>query len=143
MVAYLTLDSSVIVASLREQEEKHEVCKNLLRRVKNGEFVALEPYTVLVEVVAAIRRRTGSEHLAEMIKSGLENIDSITFLDLISSRANDAANIAKETGVRGMDAIVIQIAKEFGSPLISLDMEMIERSRFVVDILDVDDAVKL
>ena len=42
-----------------------------------------------------------------------------------------------------MDAIVIQIAKEFGSPLISLDMEMIERSRFVVDILDVDDAVKL
>jgi len=143
MVAYLTLDSSVIVASLREQEEKHEVCRHLLRRVKNGEFVALEPYTVMVEVVAAIRRRTGSEHLAEMIKSGLENIDSITFLDMISSRADDAANIAKETGVRGMDAIVIQIAKEFGSPLISLDMEMIERSRFVVDILDVDDAVKL
>ena len=56
----------------------------------------------------------------------LENIDSITFLDIISSRADDAANIAKETGVRGVDAIVIQIAKEFGSPLISLDMEMIE-----------------
>jgi predicted nucleic acid-binding protein len=62
---------------------------------------------------------------------------------MISSRADDAANIAKETGVRGMDAIVIQIAKEFGSPLISLDMEMIERSRFVVDIMDVYDAVKL
>lgn len=142
MVAYLTLDSSVIVAALREQEEKHEVCKRLLERVKNGEFIALESYTVLVEVVAAIKRRTGSEHLAERVKSGLENIDSIKFLDLISIRADDAADIAKETGVRGMDAIVIQAAKEFGSPLVSLDMEMTERSRFVVDIIDIEDVMK-
>ena len=142
MVAYLTLDSSVIVAALREQEEKHEVCKRLLERVKNGEFIALESYTVLVEVVAAIKRRTGSEHLAERVKSGLENIDSIKFLDLISIRADDAADIAKETGVRGMDAIVIQAAKEFGSPLVSLDMEMTERSRFIVDIIDIEDVMK-
>ena len=142
MVAYLTLDSSVIVAALREQEEKHEICKRLLERVKNGEFIALESYTVLVEVVAAIKRRTGSEHLAERVKSGLENIDSINFLDLISIRADDAADIAKETGVRGMDAIVIQAAKEFGSPLVSLDMEMTERSRFVVDIIDIEDVMK-
>jgi len=142
MVAYLTLDSSVIVAALREHEEKHEVCKRLLERVKNGEFIALESYTVLVEVVAAIKRRTGSEHLAERVKSGLENIDSIKFLDLISIRADDAADIAKETGVRGMDAIVIQAAKEFGSPLVSLDMEMTERSRFVVDIIDIEDVMK-
>ena len=142
MVAYLTLDSSVIVAALREQEEKHEICKRLLERVKNGEFIALESYTVLVEVVAAIKRRTGSEHLAERVKSGLENIDSINFLDLISIRADDAADIAKETGVRGMDAIVIQVAKEFGSPLVSLDMEMTERSRFIVDIIDIEDVMK-
>jgi hypothetical protein len=33
MVRSLTLDSSVIVAALREQEEKHELCKKLLERV--------------------------------------------------------------------------------------------------------------
>ena len=143
MVTYLTLDSSVIVASLREQEEKHVVCKRLLERVKNGEFVALEPYTVMVEVVAAIKRRTGSESLAEMVKSGLEDISSIIFMDLISIRADDAAKIAKETGVRGMDAIVIQIAKEFGSPLVSLDMEMIERSKSIVTTVNIEDVVKL
>ena len=143
MVTYLTLDSSVIVASLREQEEKHVVCKRLLERVKNGEFVALEPYTVLVKVVAAIKRRTGSESLAERVKGGLEDISSIIFMDMISSRADDATKIAKETGVRGMDAIVIQIAKEFGSPLVSLDMEMIERSKSVVTTVNIEDVVKL
>lgn len=143
MVTYLTLDSSVIVASLRKQEEKHGLCKRLLERVKNGEFVALEPYTVMVEVVAAIKRRTGSESLAEMVKSGLKDMSSIIFMDLISIRADDAAKIAKETGVRGMDAIVIQIAKEFDSPLVSLDMEMIERSKSVVTTVNIEDVVKL
>ena len=143
MVTYLTLDSSVIVASLREQEEKHVVCKRLLERVKNGEFVVLEPYAVMVEVIAAIKRRTGSESLAEMVKSGLEDISSIIFMDLISIRADDAAKIAKETGVRGMAAIVIQIAKEFGSPLASPDMKMIERSKSTTTTVNIEDVVKL
>jgi len=143
MVKYITLDSSVIVAALREQEEKYEACKKLLERVKNGEFAALEPYTVLVEVVAAIKRRTKSESLAERVKNDLENIDTIKFLDLISSRANSAAEIAKETGVRGMDAIVIQISKEFNAPLVSLDEEMAKRAELVVKIVNIDDVVKL
>jgi predicted nucleic acid-binding protein len=63
MVIYVTFDSSVIVAALREQEEKHAECKRLLEKVKDGGFIALEPYTVLVEVVAAIKRRTDSTPL--------------------------------------------------------------------------------
>ena len=141
MVKYITIDSSVIVAALREQEEKHEVCKKLLERVKDGEFVALEPYTVLVEVVAAIKRRTKSESLAERIKNDLEDIDTIKFSDLMSSRADSAAEIAKETDVRGMDAIVVQIAKEFNAPLVSLDGEMTKRAKLVVKIVDIEDMV--
>ena len=141
MVRYITLDSSVIVAALREQEEKHDACKKLLERVKDGEFVALEPYTVLVEVVAAIKRRTKSEPLAERVKNDLENIDTIKFLDLMSSRATSAVEIAKETDVRGMDAIVVQIAKEFNAPLVSLDGEMTKRAKLVVKIVPIEDMV--
>lgn len=143
MVRYITLDSSVIVAALREQEEEHELCKKLLERVKNGEFVALEPYTVLVEVVAAIKRRTKSEFLAERVKKDLENIDTIRFLDLISSRANSAAEIARETDVRGMDAIVIQTSKEFNASLISLDKEMNDRAKSIVKIENINNICNL
>jgi predicted nucleic acid-binding protein len=78
------LDSSVIVAALREQEEKH-------------------------------------------------------FLDLDLVRADEAANITKEIGVQGMDAIVIQAAKEFDSILVNLDDEMLKRAKSVVTIKDVED----
>lgn len=139
MVARITIDSSVIIAALLEKEAKHKECKALLEKVKNGEYLAVEPFIVLVEIVAAIKRRTGSSSLAERVKKDISDINSIVFLEVISYRAHDAADIAKEISVRGMDAIVIQIAKEFDVPLVSLDAEMLKRAKSIVRTKDVDE----
>ena len=136
---YVVLDSSVIVGALVESEEKHFKCKSILEQAKNGKFIAIEPYSVLVEVTAAIKRRTGSEDLAERIMKDLQNIDSIHFLELVAFRAIRAAEICKQTALRGMDAIVVQAADEFDATLVSLDEEMLDRSRKIVKIKSVDD----
>ena len=88
---YLVLDSSVIIAALRKPEKKHQECLNLLQRIKSGQFIALEPYSVLVEVVAAIKRRTGSTELAMRVKRDLQDINTLKFLELTPCRADDAA----------------------------------------------------
>ena len=132
MVKALTLDSSVLVAALRKTEEKHKECLLLMKKVKEGDYVAIEPFTVLVEVVAAIRRRTGSQEIALEIKQELLKIDNLRFLDIDRVAAEAATDIAAETGVRGMDAIVIQIAKEYGTILVSLDKELIEGAKEIV-----------
>jgi len=85
------------------------------------------PYSVLVEVVAAIKRRTGSESLAMQVKQELLNIEAISFVILDDKSAVEAADLAAETGVRGMDALLIQVAKEFGTELISFDEEMMSK----------------
>lgn len=135
----ICLDSSVIVAALRKQEVHYEDAKNLLEKVKDGNHIAIEPYIVLIEIVAAIKRRTGSTKLAKRVRNDFLAIDTINFTDLESTRANDASEIALNLGVRGMDAIVIQTAKEFNIPLITLDKEMIEKAKSFVDIRAVDD----
>jgi predicted nucleic acid-binding protein len=132
MVKALTLDSSVLVAALRKTEEKHKECLLLMKKVKEGDYVAIEPFTVLVEVVAAIRRRTGSQEIALEVKQELLKIDNLRFLDIDRVAAEAATDIAAETGVRGMDAIVIQTAKEYGTILISLDKELIEGAKEIV-----------
>ncbi|MCD4765091.1 MAG: type II toxin-antitoxin system VapC family toxin [Methanosarcinales archaeon] len=124
---------------MRKQEVHHEAAKNLLEKVKDGNHIAIEPYIVLIEVVAAIKRRTGSVELAKRVKNDFLAIDTINFTDLESIRASDASEIAMNLGVRGMDAIVIQTAKEFNVPLITLDKEMIEKAKSFVDIRAVDD----
>src|SRR3990172_7863027 len=116
----LTLDSSVIIASLLEKEQHHTICKKLMEQISNTEHAAVMPYTVLVEVVAAIKRRTFSEKLAERIGEDLQNIGTIYFLNLSKYRANEAAQIANKTNLKGMDAIVVQIAKEYGAILVTL-----------------------
>jgi predicted nucleic acid-binding protein len=142
MSQYLVLDSSIIVAALREQEEKHWECKDLLGRVKGGKLMALEPYSVLVEVIAAVRRRTGSSDLANRVKRDLPDIGAIEFVELTTVRAEQASEIAAETGVRGMDAIVIQLAREFSAPLVSLDVEMVTKAKSIVKIEAIEDLVR-
>ena len=94
----ICLDSSVIVTALRKQEVHYEDAKNLLEQVKDGNHIAIEPYIVLIEVVAAIKRRTGSTKLAKRVKNDILAIDTINFTDLESTRANDASEIALNLG---------------------------------------------
>ena len=130
---FLTLDSSIIVAALRKQEEWHKQCRSLLEKVKDAQYIAIQPYTVLVEVVAAVERRTGSQHLARRVKELLQSIDALNFVELEAVRANAASDIASRTGLRGMDAIVVQVAVEFAASLVTLDSEMLEKTKSVVN----------
>lgn len=134
MVEELTVDSSVIVSSLLEQEKDHQKALNLWKEVIAGDVTAIMPYTVLVEVVAAIRRRTGQKELAQKVKKELLSMEAVNFVVLDPEAAIEASDIATETGVRGMDAIVIQTAKDYKTILISLDAEMIEKATGMVRI---------
>ena len=105
----LTIDSSVIIASLLENEQRHKEALKVWRNVLTGKSMAVMPYSVLVEVVAAIKRRTGLEKLARSVKKELHNIENVSFVVLDESAAAEAADLAIKTGVRGMDALVIQV----------------------------------
>src|SRR4030043_171589 len=115
----VTIDSSVVIASLLKNESRHKEALSIWQKVLTGKQIAIMPYSVLVEVVAAIKRGTGSEELAMEIKDELMSIDSLSFVVLDNEAAEDAADIAARTGVRGMDAIIIQVADEYETELIS------------------------
>ena len=128
----LTIDSSVIIASLLENEPRHGEALGIWESVIAGRDVAIMPYSVFVEVVAAIRRRTGSEELAYEVKSELLEIENISFVALDQKAAEEAADLAIRTGVRGMDALVMQVAQEFATELITFDDEMIKKSQMIL-----------
>ena len=134
MVEYLTIDSSVIVASLLQQEKEHYKALRLWEKVMAGRSTAIMPYTVLVEVVAAIRRRTGDMALASEVKKELLSNEHVHFVILDPDAALESSDIAIETGVRGMDAIVIQTAREYETVLVSLDNEMVDKAEGLIKV---------
>ena len=127
MMKRLTIDSSVIIASLLENESRHGEAIKIWDAVIEGGDVAIMPYSVFVEVVAAIRRRTGSEELATEVKEELLKIENVSFVILDQRAAEDAADIAIQKGVRGMDALVMQTAKEYETELVTFDDEMMKK----------------
>jgi len=128
----LTVDSSVIISSLLSHESRHKEAIKIWNEVLAGKSFAVMPNSVLVEVVAAIKRRTGSEELALDVKKQLLNIKTASFVMIDDILADNAADLAAKTGVRGMDAIVIQVAKEFKTKLISFDKEMMKKAAKVL-----------
>lgn len=129
MMKKLTVDSSVIIASLLENESRHKEAMQIWDAVITGRDVAVMPYSVFVEVVAAVRRRTGSQELAHEIKKELLNIENISFVVLDQRAAEDAADLAILKGVRGMDALVMQTAREYETELVTFDEEMLKMYR--------------
>jgi predicted nucleic acid-binding protein len=47
---------------------------------------------------------------------------------LDSSSAAKACRVATKTGLRGMDALVVQVAKEYKSELIIFDNEILQKA---------------
>lgn len=137
----LTVDSSVFVAALRRDEEKSEASFKLLERIQNGEHIAIEPYSVLVEIVSAIRRRTGSEALATRVKEDFLRINNVNFVALDKNAAEAASDIAIALNVRGMDAFLVQVAKRFNAGLVTLDCELANDAKEVIEVKSLEDLI--
>ncbi|MCR4319380.1 MAG: type II toxin-antitoxin system VapC family toxin [Candidatus Brocadiaceae bacterium] len=128
----LTVDSSIIISSLLKNEPRHKEALLIWEDVMKGKCFVINPFSVLVEVVAAIRRRTGLASLAMEVKKELIDTENVSFVILDDKSAIEAAEIAAKTGLRGMDALVVQVAKEYNSELISFDKEMMRKSRAIL-----------
>lgn len=85
------------------------------------------PFSVLVEVVGAIKRRTGNQELAAEIGEKLLNQNNINFIDLTKQRAIHAMEISATLGLRGMDSLIVQISKEFNTEILTFDKELIAK----------------
>ncbi|MBI5794012.1 PIN domain-containing protein [Candidatus Uhrbacteria bacterium] len=135
----LVIDSSVFVAAFREQEKDSAVCFRLLTQLEQGKLTAIIPVSVLLEVVAAIARRTSDVELARRIGSRLVSFSSVSFIDLSIFRTLQYLDLTAELRLAGMDAIVVGTAKEFNLPLVTLDKEIQRRAGETVRLLSVQD----
>ena len=66
----------------------------------------------------------------------------LAFIDLDERRATQAVDVAITLGLRGMDAVIAQVAKESGTDLVSIDAELASKPKGIVGIKDVADLIQ-
>jgi len=117
MSKYLVVDASVWVARLIAQDAFHDLSRRWLnvQREHGVQFVA--PTLLLVEVAAAISRRTGDRELAKQAVEALEALADLRLVEMDQSVVQSAVNAGADLGVRGADAFYIAIAQQLFLPL--------------------------
>ncbi len=133
MSKYLVVDASVWVARLIAQDAFHDLSRRWLnvQREHGVQFVA--PTLLLVEVAAAISRRTGDRELAKQAVEALEALADLRLVEMDQSVVQSAVNAGADLGVRGADAFYIAIAQQLFLPLATLDKDQLERASDMVE----------
>jgi predicted nucleic acid-binding protein len=133
MSHYVVVDASVWVARLVDQDIFHAHSRAWLASQRANGVRFLAPTLLLVEVAAAISRRTGDSTLAQRAVAALESLPDLRLVDMDRSVVMAATKVAVELDVRGADAFYIAIARQLSLPLATLDADQLERASHVVD----------
>ena len=136
MVEEVTLDSSVLVSALVMGDEFRPIARRVMEKVFLGEYRAVMSAGVSVEVCGSISRRAGVDK-AIAAKNQLirwEDLNLISYRELTAKRRGEAEDLAIKLKMRGMDAIVVQAAKEGERILITFDEEMAKKARVLVGV---------
>lgn len=141
MTTEVTLDSSVLVSALVEHEERRPVARGIMKRLFEGDLHVITSAIVPVEVCGAIARRASIAAAKKAISQLQKWSDMrlIEYADLTQERSRKSAELAVDLRVRGMDAIVIQVARERESALITFDEEMAKKAKSVTKVAKPED----
>jgi len=124
----LVIDSNIFVSSLDPKDIFHAECYPILEKILTLEIEALCPSLVLVEVTCVLRRRTNSESLAVAVYKNLSQMPAINWLDITLEVAERASMLGAMTGLKGGDSILLQVAEQYGIPLLTKDKEIKQKS---------------
>ena len=125
------VDASVWVSLCHAGDRHHQRSRRWLAgRLGQGEGLAA-PTLLRVEVAAAVRRLTGNEELAREAVAIIDGHGWVELVALDAERSHRAARLAAGTGVRGADAIYLELAAQRGDTLVTWDRQQLERGSSV------------
>lgn len=130
-----TLDANIFVRDANPYDVDHGVCHALLERLHTTRSAILVPSIVLAEVAGPLSRAFHDPIRARVYVESLAALPSVTLVPLDAVLAHEAAEVAADYALRGMDAIYVAVARRYGSSLVTLDDEPHRRAGSAITVL--------
>jgi predicted nucleic acid-binding protein len=127
MDAMVVMDASIWVSQLRPHDVNHDASRLWMERNIAADGLLVAPIFLLVEVAAAISRRTGEPTLARKAIEDLNSLDAIQFVPLDSVLIQAVIEVATDLQLRAGDATCVAVARQLNLPLVTWDEEQLQR----------------
>lgn len=123
----VTVDASVFVNAFSPDEEGSDASMEFLTQLSKERIPLIQPTLFLPEVAASVARKQDDTDAALELERDLKGFLEITLIDLDEDLADFASEIAAKHRLRGSDSVYAAVALRFGTSLITLDREQLER----------------
>jgi len=130
----IVIDASVWVSLLIPQDVHHAATSQWFQDVVRHGVKIFEPVILAVEVASAVARRTGDSAAARLTSEQLFEISAIEWLSLDRQLAEASVEIASELKLRGADAVYVAVARSRNLPLVTWDVEQLQRAASVITV---------
>jgi len=131
----ITIDASILVAAASRTDVARSEAVAFLAAAVKSDVPIHQPTLSLVEVAAAISRRTGDDGLAQEATSALLAMPGVLVHPLDLEASAEAAAVAARLQLRGADAVYAATALAHRSTLVTLDDEIRSRASVLVDVV--------
>lgn len=132
MAGPYTVDASVFLSAFNPRESGHSESHRFLARLYEAGSPIIAPTLLLPEVAGAIGRGRRDADLARRFVAALRRLPHLLLIALDAALAGRAADLAAQHRLRGSDAVYGVVALQFGSTLVTLDLEQRRRLAGVV-----------
>jgi predicted nucleic acid-binding protein len=122
-----TIDASVHISALNPAEADSATSQAFLTLVRQHRIPLFCPTLLLVEVAAAVARAFDDADRAVALAEALRGLPNQTLVPLDESLADCAVVLAATARLRGADAVYAAVAQQYGTTLITLDRQQLDR----------------
>ena len=136
-----TVDASVHVSALNPTETGSESSREFLAWVQAQQIPLFCPTLLLVEVAAAVARALGDAGREAALAASLRGWSNQALVPLDEGVAVRAIDLAAAAQLRGADAVYAAVAQQYGTTLVTLDRQQLERLQPLVRTARPDDVL--
>lgn len=137
----IVLDPSVLVASVSQMEDGHQVSRALMRQLAASPIQILMPVIGLPELASGLGRGRRSQPTAFRLLARFRETPNLHLRPVFEPLADAAAELALSHRIKGCDAVYVALAREMQIPLITLDQEQAKRAPVEVRALTPEQAL--
>ena len=130
----VTVDASVFVNAFNPNEVGSDQSLEFITKLRSEGIPIIQPTLFLPEVIAYVARKKGDARLALKLANELRDFSSLTLVTLDESLADFASEVAANHRLRGSDAVYAAVALRFGTELVTLDKEQLDRLPSVLSV---------
>lgn len=122
-----TLDANVFNRNADHLDPAYDVCHTLLEQLHITRQRIIVPAIMLAEIAGPISRFYRDPIRARLYTASIAALPQLTLIAVDVLLGQTAAELAADYALRGMDAIYVAVARQYGCVLVTLDAEVRQR----------------